>query len=246
MPAELSVVTLSKTAERLQPLTDSLDAQVGAPPFRRVLVDNGVAEYPAGFLKKWLALRMGYNSSFSEGNNTGVKAVRQAFPETTHVLLLNDDCRLEPDAIAKLWDCRAFAGILGMKLLHDDGTVNHAGARIWPRPQDHMGRGDPSGVHVGLEKVQAVTFASVLIRLDAWDAVGGFDEGYVYGFEDTDFCLKFVEQGGTIWCNRDAVGWHGECGTRARFQDSPRDQANARLFYGRWTDERVKAIYGRS
>jgi GT2 family glycosyltransferase len=244
MPPELAVITLSKTDERLGPLTESLDNQDGAPPFIRLLVNNGLSLYPAQFHSKWATLEMGFNSSFSAGNNAGVLAIRQAFPSVTHVLLLNDDCLLRTAAIGRLWAER-HRGIVGTLLIEDEQTVNHAGARLWPRPQDHIGRGAPVADWYSYDCpiVQAVTFASVLISLEAWDTVGGFDEGYVYGFEDTDFCLKYVEAGGLIHCARSAVGQHGECGTRARFQDSPRDQANAQLFYGRWTEERVKQLY---
>ena len=44
----------------------------------------------------------------------------------------------------------------------------------------------------------------------AFDACGGFDEGYVAGFEDLDFCLKLVEHGYTIWATPRAVLTHDD------------------------------------
>jgi GT2 family glycosyltransferase len=243
---ELAVVTLSRTAEHLAPLTESLDAQAGAPPFGRILVDNGVAEYPAEFLRKWAVLRPGRNTSFAEGNNLAVGTVRKVWGGLTHVLLLNDDAIMGPNAIAALWAQRNTAAVVGALLLNSDGSVNHAGARVWPREGDpHVGRGASPAEFAGSRApvVQAVTFACALIDLRVWDQLGGLFESYVYGYEDTDFCLRALEAGHLIRVAYAAVGVHDECGTRARGGD--RDRGNAELFLARFPDRKVERIAAR-
>jgi GT2 family glycosyltransferase len=39
------------------------------------------------------------------------------------------------------------------------------------------------------------TAACVLVRAEAWHAVGGFDDGYFMYFEDVDFCVRLEQKG---------------------------------------------------
>jgi GT2 family glycosyltransferase len=71
-----------------------------------------------------------------------------------------------------------------------------------------------------------------MVRADVFNEVGGFDEGYNYGFEDTDLCLKILERGGSVGCARDAVAIHGEGGTRSLC--GKQDHHNGEYFIQRW------------
>src|SRR5690606_16320443 len=42
--------------------------------------------------------------------------------------------------------------------------------------------------------VPAVTGSVMLVRRNDFLGVGGFDEGYVYGYEDVDLCLKILSK----------------------------------------------------
>ncbi|HZH47872.1 MAG TPA: galactosyltransferase-related protein [Roseococcus sp.] len=65
----------------------------------------------------------------------------------------------------------------------------------WPFPiHDRKAQPPPEGT--SLLPAHAITGACVLLRRTDWDALGGFDEGYVIGdFEDSDLCLRLAERG---------------------------------------------------
>lgn len=245
MRADLGIITLSRTPEHFARLAASLDKQLGElPKCVHVLVNNASGRHQVELDRLavkhgWFSMTRGYNTTFSEGNNLGAKLARKA-ANVPYLLLLNDDVSPRPDFLATLWENRHSGDVTGCLLVHGDGTVNHAGSQLLPYP-DHLGRGDPEAKWLGgCVPVYAVTFAVALIRHETWEALGGLDERYSYGFEDTDFCVRVLQRGGIIMCNRDAVAAHEECGTRVRGGKS--DKENARLFYGRFPVAKLRRI----
>ena len=229
-----AVITLSKTQKHFERMEAQLDTD-----WPRLLVNNGgqVAATCAAVKQGWAVLEPGYNASFSAGNNMAAKAA-EPFGHS-HLLLLNDDLIPRIGFLDRLWEQRETADVLGAMLLHDDGTVNHAGGSVMfngPRGGaifDHIGRHQKAEQYAGTcPLVPTVTFAAVLIRRELWERLGGLDERYYYGWEDTDFCLRALQAGATIRCNRDAVATHNECGTRPR--GSTVDLENAKVFAQTW------------
>ena len=85
------------------------------------------------------------------------------------------------------------AGIVGAKLLFPNETVQHAGVVICqdgnPR---HLYAGFPAdhpAVNVS-RRFQAVTAACMLVRREAFERAGGFDEAFRNCLEDIDLCLR--------------------------------------------------------
>ena len=96
----------------------------------------------------------------------------------------------------------------GPLLLHADGTVRQAGLLLSLNGSaDKSMGGHPAtlgsgarnpGYHGNLTTTHdcsALTAACLLVRRDAFEAVGGFDEGYAVGFNGTDLCLRIIEAG---------------------------------------------------
>ncbi len=109
-------------------------------------------------------------------------------------------------------------GVLGARLLFEDGTVQHDGmvlkplpqAAGWPFPQ-HPGKARLPGPETGLLDVEVVTGACMLMRTELLRDVGGFDESYVIGdFEDSDLCLRIRERGLRCAVDRAVRLWHLE------------------------------------
>lgn len=55
-----------------------------------------------------------------------------------------------------------------------------------------------------------VTGATMAIRRDVFNEVGGLDEGLKNGFDDVDLCLTVSHAGWGIWYESDSIVWHWE------------------------------------
>jgi hypothetical protein len=143
------------------------------------------------------------NQGFAVANNVGAAAARGR-----HVCLMNSDVFPLAQqgmgflaALAERLEAEPGLGAVGPLLLYEDGTVQHAGMTYervnglpdWFFPM-HPGKGRPPG-RVS-RRALAITGACVMLRRADWQALGGFDEGYVIGdFEDSDLCLRLRERG---------------------------------------------------
>jgi GT2 family glycosyltransferase len=152
------------------------------------------------------------NQGFAVANNVGAAAARGR-----HVCLMNSDVFPLAQqgmgflaALAERLEAEPGLGAVGPLLLYEDGTVQHAGMTYervnglpdWFFPM-HPGKGRPPG-RVS-RRALAITGACVMLRRADWQALGGFDEGYVIGdFEDSDLCLRLRERG--LGCGVEA-GW---------------------------------------
>ena len=65
-------------------------------------------------------------------------------------------------------------------------------------------------------ELDAVTAACVAVRASTFQAVGGFDEGYINGLEDIDLCLRIREAGQRVVYRGDATIVHHEGASRGK------------------------------
>jgi GT2 family glycosyltransferase len=140
------------------------------------------------------------------------------------------------DALVRHADTHPEAGLIGSKLLYPDGTIQHAGIVV---DQDHQPRhiyvGFP-GEHPAVNKsrpMQMVTGGCFLIPRSVFDAAGGFDTGYINGFEDVDLCLRVRELGHEVhYCHESVLVHLESISERTGDHDPP----NRRRFRDRWSD----------
>ena len=138
------------------------------------------------------------NRGFSGGCNLGVGHSRGKY-----VVLLNDDATVEPGWLRALVDTveRAPADVaaVGSCNLTVDGVLDEAGSVIFADGSTMAaGRGMPaeSTEWDFVRDVDYCSASSLLIKRDAWDAVGGFDIRYHPAYhEDTDLCLRLRDHG---------------------------------------------------
>lgn len=157
------------------------------------------------------------NLGFAGANNA---AVAKARGDT--VLLLNSDVMPGrpgwlADVVAPLRDPKV--GMVGARLLYEDGTIQHDGMRMTPYDAWggmpiwlHPGKGLPSdGLDVADAEADAVTGACMAMRKADYLRLGGLDEGFLLGdFEDADLCRKVKASGSSIRIVRSVLLYHLE------------------------------------
>jgi GT2 family glycosyltransferase len=158
------------------------------------------------------------NLGYGPANNVGLSHARGEF-----ICFLNSDVMPEEPRWLDLMleDLRADAtlGVVGARLLFEDGTVQHDGMAFerlpqfadWPFPM-HPGKGRlPRSDAAALADAEAVTGACMVMRADLARELGGFDEDYAIGdFEDTDLCLRIRRKGLRCAVDRRARLFHLE------------------------------------
>ncbi|MGL6097436.1 MAG: glycosyltransferase family 2 protein [Fimbriiglobus sp.] len=164
------------------------------------------------------------------------------------LLFLNNDVEaITPDWLESLVKLAVQPGVgaVGAKLYFADDTIQHAGIVVgmggvaghgflnFPRQAaGYMQR------LLYTQNVAAVTGACLLMPRPVFDAVGGFDEGFVLAFNDVDICLQVLRRGYRVVWTPDAELYHLESKTRG-YEDTPEKQARFKrevdLFHSKWT-----------
>jgi GT2 family glycosyltransferase len=216
-----------------------LDAVFADPPavdFEVIVVDDASPEpaVPGEYRDRITVVTRRENGGFARACNDGAAAATG-----DHLVFLNNDTVPQAgwlDALAATARDDA-VGAVGSKLLFPNGTIQHAGVVICqdghPR---HLYAGFPAD-HPAVNKprrFQAVTAASMLVRRDAFERAGGFDDAFRNSLEDTDLCLRLGRLDLEVRYCPDSVVGHLESASRPRRGDQT--AANTRLFMERWGD----------
>jgi GT2 family glycosyltransferase len=178
------------------------------------------------------------NIGFSAANNL---VLRES--DADAVLLLNPDTEVYDGtldtALARLLADPAI-GMVGAKLVRQDGELDHAAKRSFPTPLGALahftgiGRGPDASAalgqyratHLGEDEpgeVDAVNGAFMLCRREAVAQVGLLDEGYWLYMEDLDWCHRFWDAGWKVFYEPRSVALHVKGGSSAR-RRAPRQE----------------------
>jgi GT2 family glycosyltransferase len=131
-------------------------------------------------------------------------------------------------ALLKLYGSVPDTGLLGVKLLYEDGSVQHAGmsfrrnpawSDLWINYHPHKGQ-SPAGLD-GVREADAVTAACVMVDSALYRELGGLSEDYIVGdFEDSDLCLRAAAAGRRNRIALDIELYHLERQSQDRSGDS--------------------------
>jgi GT2 family glycosyltransferase len=196
----------------------------GYPEITIVAMDNGSADSAIGTALAATGVRVmrcaePFNVSrlSNRGANTG---------RSDMLLFLNNDVTLRPGAIQELvgWAAQSAVGLVGCALYFPDGTLQHGGIeRTSLAVRGEMGWAEPERgwprrrlVHAArLRVVDAVSAATLMIRREVFEAVGGFDERYYpVAFSDTDLATRVRRAGLACVYTPFAEGVHHESASR--------------------------------
>ncbi|MEM7167426.1 MAG: glycosyltransferase family 2 protein [Planctomycetota bacterium] len=155
-----------------------------------------VRDHPA--LRGFDVLCPDANTGFAAGANR--LAQEAAARGCDFLWLLNNDVRVSPTTAGQLVEALsadANVALVGPRILHPDGTVWHDGGRLhWPGGRvESPGHGAPPDAAGVPFDVDFVCGCAPMIRLDAWQSVGGFDERYFLYYEDVDVSLRLQAAG---------------------------------------------------
>jgi len=175
-------------------------------------------------------LRNDANLGFATACNIGFTQSKGKF-----LLFLNPDCRLEEGAVSELLQALqsdATVGMVGGLLVNPDGTEQGGGRRAIPTPWRsfvratglwHLNKIWPHlffDFHLHKQplplkpiEVEAISGACMLVKREAIEDVGQWDEGYFLHCEDLDWCMRFRQNGWKIMFVPDAKVMHdkGTC-----------------------------------
>lgn len=142
---------------------------------------------------------------------------------------------------------RPDAGIVGCRLLYEDGTIQHAGFVAREEvysflTHDGVGDGGDDGGYLGrhalLHACVAVTGACIAVRAEVFRTLGGFDSAsFPVEGNDVDLCLRAQAQGLKVLYDPYATLYHLESKSRGFNTDTARQaraEAAARLLWNRW------------
>jgi N-acetylglucosaminyl-diphospho-decaprenol L-rhamnosyltransferase len=157
-----------------------------------IIIDNGA---PDG-LAEWAASngvayrRMVANLGFGAACNEGAKLTQARW-----LFFINPDVRLVDPSLSSLF--RAFVSFpesvaFGPVLVDANGNKSFkarspvAGIKTLPSPE---------GVY---QPISCLSGAALIVRRDAFEAIGGFDPSIFLYFEDDDICFRLVERYGHL------------------------------------------------
>ena len=132
--------------------------------------------------------------NFSKLMNFGTEKAKGDF-----LLLLNNDTEvITPDWIEIMLGlcAREDVGIVGVRLLYPDNTIQHAGVCIGGACAGHLSKNLPRdrwgyfAMQDSQQDLSAVTAACLMTKRSTFEAVDGFTEELSVAFNDVDYCLK--------------------------------------------------------
>ena len=211
----LSVIVVSwNTAALLAQCLRSVEATACNLSCEVVVVDNGSSDGSQAMLREQFpTVRLVQNSAnlgFARASNQGFALSRGRYG-----LLLNSDAILLPDAVPamlKVAEADPRTGIVGARLLNGDGSfqasytpfpsllrefliLSGLGRLLFGRWYPSRGPEEEAGPQV----VDYVEGACMLVRREAFEAVGGLDEQYFMYAEEVDLCYAMRQKGWRVY-----------------------------------------------
>lgn len=178
-----------------------------------VFLDNGSTEKMPAIGR---TLRSAEHLLISDARNRAAAAAKGDF-----LLFIDNDVLLAPDAVERALAAMTDpeVGVVGGRLLHADGRLQHAGMVLRPKLIPwHLFSLEP-GEHPAVlasRRVPLVTGAFALYRREVFERIGGFDPIFANDCEDVDAVLRARETGAGVYYEASAWGVHFQGSTRGR------------------------------
>ena len=219
---EISIIIVNwNTRDLLANCLKSIEETVRGLTLEVIVVDNASSDGSAAMLRERFpqvkVIENRENRGFGAANNQAMRIMSGRY-----ALLLNSDTILTEHAVEKLFDfleTRADAAMACGQLLNADGSKQNSIAAfpnlftlltntslleyLFPRKYPSKRYPHPEPL-----EVDSCIGACLLVRKEAIDAVGMFDERYFFFFEETDWAYQMRRAGWKIYHVPDAFIHH--------------------------------------
>ena len=250
----LIVIPTKNKTDLLRVAVESIERYATGADYRIVIIDHQSDDpdsraYLAEIAGRHVVMPYEGAFNFSRMNNM---AVRTHGADAEFVLFLNNDIEATQegflDRLRRL-AARPDVGAVGALLMYADKTVQHAGVilgfndsaehalKFQPVYLDEKGRRN-LGYNCALSSTRdysAVTGACLMLRRSVFTEVGGFDEDFGIGFNDTDLCLRIGAAGYKILYDGSTILYHYESATRSQTKQVFHPEDTLRMIT-RWGD----------
>ena len=207
LPVVSAVVLNYRSAKDTVRCVRALRAQTIATDIEIVVVDNHSQDDSIGLIRSQLShvpsvriVEERDNIGYGRGNNDGL-----LFAHGKYLLIVNPDNPLPPTTIERMiaaLESHPEAGIVGPALIHPDGSIRPS-ARQFPRFADLLSkRLFPTQWQAAYERMMTpikgeeakevdwLVGACLLMPMELFKTLGGFDERFFLFFEDIDLCRR--------------------------------------------------------
>ncbi len=250
----LIVIPTKNKADLLKTAVDSIERHAAGADYRLVVIDHQSDEPQTRAYLKSIARRhvvMPYKGAFNFSRMNNLAVARHG-QDAEFVLFLNNDIEATEDGFLdrlRRLAARSDVGAVGALLIYADKTVQHAGVIIgFNESAEHALKFQPVwlneqgrrnlGYNCALSSTRdysAVTAACLMTRRAVFEEVGGFDESFGIGFNDTDLCLRIGRQGYKILYDGSTLLYHYESATRSETKQVFHPEDTQRML-DRWGD----------
>jgi GT2 family glycosyltransferase len=220
---DLSIIIVSyNTRDLITKCLDSIKDTAKNISFEVFVIDNASSDDSVEVIKKYVKedksqtthfVENNVNLGFSKANNKAMKNAKGRY-----VLFLNPDTVIYPktlDYMVKYMDDNKKVGAATCELIMPNGEIDDASHRGFPTPWNSFNHFSGlakifphSRIFAGYSQgwknlkktheIDALAGAFMIVRREAGDEVGWWDEDYFFYGEDLNFCYDLIKKGWKI------------------------------------------------
>lgn len=246
----ISIIILGyNKIEYSQKCIDSVLKNTNYENYELLFLDNASTDETSTIVESYGSkikyIRSDKNLGFVGGNNYAAK-----FANGDYIVFLNNDTEVKKEWLNSLYNTFLYhpdAGAVGSKLIYPDGSLQEAGGIIFNDATGwNFGKGDDPNYYLYdfTREVDYCSGASLMVRKDIFDELGGFDERFAPAYyEDTDLCFSVRELGYKVYYCHSSIVVHHEgatAGTDLSKGFKKYQVINGPKFIEKWKDELKK------
>lgn len=228
--AELSIILVNwNCLAYTEQCVASIKSTLTGIDYEVIVVDNASGDAPCQSLPEsfpWVKLILSdQNIGFGRANRLGVKSTSGEY-----LFFLNPDTVLQPDAVRRMLDTlktESRVGAVGCRLLNLDGTFQLSSVQSFPtilnqllaleslqKRYPHWSIWGKRPLYmrssVGVDEVDVVSGAALMVKRRAYEEAGGFNSAYFLYAEEVDLCHALRRAGWKVaHCGRAEITHFG-------------------------------------